>query len=540
MTSSTKKQPTDAAIDIAEIPYAPRPRARSFYVVLFFVVIPLWSVIPLAWTFVIYTLYYGKLWNFGWKGISCFALALSEVFFSVHHYHLVRSISGPSPNGPGNLAEMQAGMDRVLKSGLANLSQTTFDEESLDHERPGSPAESVDQLQADDPRAVEFRECMRAWFRRATWSSIKKQGVHAYLYWVFFNAPLPAPHAIPKEHRIVLDDTLMQIEKRSGTTFQDGASDQVSPILLTVDKVNVNWRPLAWYAMVFASNWVLRRWLVRSQDARFGSYNGLEYCIRIPKSWDAARGPRPIVFFHGLGLGLMQYKSVLSGLLRNFSDRPLLVPLQPNVSQDIFHPRFLKPMTKREMTACLSGLLKELGWVSSLEAGEDSSSSAKGLQKGGGVVMLSHSNGSFAHAWFLKAHPEMAVRSCFVDPITFCCWEGDMCYDFLYKRCSTGLDLVMRYFVGTELGVANTLQRYFDWTSNSLWFEEVPNARDPQKTLVVLGGKDAIVNAKRVKRYLSSHGVRQGMFYDPKGRHGQPFSARSPARAVITTWLKLA
>ena len=37
---------------------------------------------------------------------------------------------------------------------------------------------------------------------------------------------------------------------------------------------------------------------------------------------------------------------------------------------------------------------------------------------------MSHSNGSFVHAWLLKAHPELFRRSCFVDPVTFCSWEG--------------------------------------------------------------------------------------------------------------------
>jgi hypothetical protein len=54
----------------------------------------------------------------------------------------------------------------------------------------------------------------------------------------------------------------------------------------------------------------------------------------------------------------------------------------------------------------------------------------------------------------------------------------------------------MRYFVSTELGVANLLQRHFDWTSNSLWFEEIPNARDPSRTFFLLGGKDDIVCAE--------------------------------------------
>lgn len=58
------------------------------------------------------------------------------------------------------------------------------------------------------------------------------------------------------------------------------------------------------------------------------------------------------------------------------------------------------------------------------------------------------------------------------------------------------MHLIMRYFVGTELGVANALQRHFDWSSNSLWYEEIPNARDPSKATFFLGGKDSIINAE--------------------------------------------
>jgi len=57
-----------------------------------------------------------------------------------------------------------------------------------------------------------------------------------------------------------------------------------------------------------------------------------------------------------------------------------------------------------------------------------------------------------------------------------------------------GMEMLMRYFVGTELGVVNLLQRRFCWTANSLWFEEIPDARDYDKTLFLLGGKDDIVN----------------------------------------------
>lgn len=165
--------------DRPEIPYVPPPRTLSFYLVLFLFVLPLRLAIPFSWSFVIYTLYNYKLWHYGWKARLCFVFALSEVrpvpsdpymkhstsssqvFFSVYHYNLVLSISGPPRSGERNLAELQAGFQRVLKTGLADLA---VGEESLGVDRPGSPAEQLTQLQPDDPRAIEFREYMRAWY----------------------------------------------------------------------------------------------------------------------------------------------------------------------------------------------------------------------------------------------------------------------------------------------------------------------------------------------------------------------------------------
>jgi len=59
-----------------------------------------------------------------------------------------------------------------------------------------------------------------------------------------------------------------------------------------------------------------------------------------------------------------------------------------------------------------------------------------------------------------------------------------------------GFDMLMYYFVCSEIGVANFLHRQFDWSANSLWYEEIPHARDPSKSMFVLGGKDTIVNSR--------------------------------------------
>jgi len=269
---------------------------------------------------------------------------------------------------------------------------------------------------------------------------------------------------------------------------------------------------------------------------KYGSHQGLEYLVHIPKAWNGANDPRPILFIHGLGLGLLQYSIFLRHLVNAMIDRPVLVLLQPQISQDFLHSRYLKPLGRCQTVEKLLSLLVELGWVD--QGSTNASDRLTSASKTKGITILSHSNGSYTHAWLLKDCPNIVTRSCFVDPVTFCSWEGDVCYNFIYRNPTTGMELLMRYFVAAELGVANLLQRHFDWASNSLWYEEIPNARDPTKTFFMLGGKDAIVSSERVLKYLRSHGVQNGIWHDPDGRHGQALTVGGPGLIEIVRWLR--
>jgi hypothetical protein len=53
-----------------------------------------------------------------------------------------------------------------------------------------------------------------------------------------------------------------------------------------------------------------------------------------------------------------------------------------------------------------------------------------------------------------------------------------------------------------------------------------------------LGGKDSILNAERICRYLRSHGVQKGLWYDPDGRHGQALLAGGKGHEEILRWLQ--
>ncbi|TRM67722.1 hypothetical protein BD626DRAFT_479629 [Schizophyllum amplum] len=539
----------DMKKDIAEEPLAHRPYTTSFYAVLLLLVAPLWAAVPLAWLFVIYTLRTGKLYTVSWTYTALFVLALCEVFFSVYHYHLARRVAGPTPVGSGSLRELQIQFTRILKAGLASLPDDGFDEETTDAPRPGSPAEHIFQLDPHDPRAVDFRSTLRNWFGGAPWSAIDVHHVRQWLYWSMFNANMPPLDTLSPAHRGALDETLDLLQKRAGVVLPERVADPspaVKPILLTVDKVNICWRPFMFYAALWVVNRTLRYHLTRKHNATYTSHDGLEYIIRIPSAWNPETGPRPLVFLHGLGLGLLQYSMQLNYLLGHFTDRPLLFLIQPSISQDIFHPRFLTPLSRRETSSRLARLLESLGWADSdveCKGTAEASEISRALmdderQRRAGVTMMSHSNGSYTHAWILKDHPSIVTRSCFVDPVTFCSWEGDVCYNFLYRQPKNGLELLMYYFVGSELGVANLLQRHFDWSSNSLFYEEIPHARDPARTLYVLGGKDSIVNAARVKKYLTSHGIRKGLIFDPAGMHGQAMIIGGPSHTKMMQWIR--
>lgn len=237
-------------------------------------------------------------------------------------------------------------------------------------------------------------------FGKVPWSTIHKHELRTWLYWSTFNAPLPPPEYISPSHRVVLDEAVDLIQKRSGTIIPEGSNPVVKPLLLTLDEVKVTlWRPLAWYAGVGISNWLLKKWYEHKWDVRYGNHNGLEYLIRIPPAWNPNTGPRPIVFWHGLGLGLTQYKVLLSDLMRTMPDRPLLVPLQPHISQQVFHSRYLTPMGRHETVECLVGLMEELGWVSKQRKDLDGSETetetedqiSRPIDGRKGITMLSHS-----------------------------------------------------------------------------------------------------------------------------------------------------
>jgi hypothetical protein len=69
----------------------------------------------------------------------------------------------------------------------------------------------------------------------------------------------------------------------------------------------------------------------------------------------------------------------------------------------------------------------------------------------------------------------------------------------------------MNYFASTEIGIANLLQRQFDWAANTLFFEEIPHALDPSRNKFIVANDDVVLSApvsppqtSRIRRRLTT------------------------------------
>lgn len=262
----------------------------SFYVVLFFVIGPIYAAAPLAWALVLYALWTGRVW-YSQPWTATFLWAVLEVIFSLYHCVLARRVTVTPPRPPPELNVLQAAFTRVLKAGMANLPDRDHDvaaalqdDEQDEKERGsvprlGSPAEAVVQLDYHDPRAKHFRECMSTWFRKRPWSQIHTHEMRQWIYWSTFNAHLPSDSQLPSVHKAALDDALAMIEKRAGVPIKQGSNPACKPLLLTLDPVTVHPRPLTYYILVWAANFWIRRYFEREWGLTYGRSGDLEFVV---------------------------------------------------------------------------------------------------------------------------------------------------------------------------------------------------------------------------------------------------------------------
>lgn len=118
-----------------------------------------------------------------------------------------------------------------------------------------------------------------------------------------------------------------------------------------------------------------------------------------------------------------------------------------------------------------------------------------------GAVFVGHSLGTSLIAWMLHdpRGSSLVKGAVFLDPINFMLFDPSIAFNFIHRKPTSTIELLMHYFVARELFIAHTLSRHFSWSHNALFPEELP-----ESSVVVISSDDLIVPAKRTYDYLKA------------------------------------
>lgn len=192
---------------------------------------------------------------------------------------------------------------------------------------------------------------------------------------------------------------------------------------------------------------------------------------------DDETGKTPLIFVHGIGIGLIMYKSLIDCLLK--SGRPIFLPEIPYVSG--FRP-WQSPnavLSPAVVTSTMTAILATHGYLSG--------------------AFVGHSYGTSWLSYMIKYSPNVIAAALFLDPICFCLHMPRLTKQFVYHRPDPGS---ISYIVRTDVTVNWTIQRSFPWARIILFTEDihVPCA-------VFLSEHDQLVPAGKIESYLKSKGA---------------------------------
>ncbi|KAI4152850.1 MAG: hypothetical protein LQ340_002677 [Diploschistes diacapsis] len=341
-----------------------------------------------------------------------------------------------------------------------------------------------------DPEAY-----LSKWFLNAPLSAIHRDNVKEFFCWAFFNRGAWGP-----EDEQELEEYVDRIEELIGAKLKPGRG-RVKAMRPTLDPVKALHRPLLWYtiiALVDAITYVRLR-LHGFQHYRLPFSRFLTVFpprIITLASWRTSSSPplsywhkphtsktrKPIVFVHGIGIGLWPYVNFMIEVNkphRDSSDGQIgiiaieLMPICSRITGEI-----------QDQESICRGIMKTIG-----EHGWDR------------FELVTHSFGSVIATNLLKMQDAASRISsiALVDPASILLHLPDVAYNFTRRPPRKANEYQLYYFASTDICVANTIARHFFWAENILWKEALRN----RKVTVVLCGRDLIVNTHAVGRYLA-------------------------------------
>ncbi|KAH9900781.1 Alpha/Beta hydrolase protein [Cubamyces lactineus] len=328
------------------------------------------------------------------------------------------------------------------------------------------------------------------WFFSTAPDGIKRDNMIEWLLWAIFGTHR---EGLKDEWAEELQGYLRKMESLFGHEMEDGWDQTVRCMKITLDPVDMIHRPLLWYFIVTIVDTITAIQLMHRGFRHYTSSQCIAYFP--PRTFTAFSNASPhpdliywlrphrsatkdpVLFLHGIGIGLWPYVPFFADLIEADPDVGIIALENLSISMRISRP----PLTRAEMLQAITELLD-----------------AHNIPR---VIVAAHSYGTVIAAHMLR-EPALAARVSawlLVDPVPFLLHMPAVAYNFVYRAPRTANEWQLWYFASRDPDIARALARHFFWSQNILWKEDL----EGKEVAVVLCGKDQIVDAAEVRRYLT-------------------------------------
>ncbi|KAH7009052.1 hypothetical protein B0J12DRAFT_691966 [Macrophomina phaseolina] len=222
----------------------------------------------------------------------------------------------------------------------------------------------------------DYERYLKGWFMGAPLSEIKRDNLKEFLTWAFLNSG-----DVNEMDEEEFEEYIGDVEKRLGREIESGRGN-ARCLRLSVDKVEMSHRSLFWYLCVFIVDSIASARLLyynfdyhRTSRRHYFSVfpirpHNLFAKTRSPSSkityWHrphTAKTKLPILFIHGIGIGLYPYVNFLSEINAASSSKGMegvgiiaieIMPISFRITS--------AALQKDEMCAEINRILKAHGW----------------------------------------------------------------------------------------------------------------------------------------------------------------------------------
>ncbi|RYO86031.1 hypothetical protein DL766_003624 [Monosporascus sp. MC13-8B] len=367
--------------------------------------------------------------------------------------------------------------------------------EETNHPPPLSRAERKAFIKRCLAYMPDTEQYLQMWFLGADRSEIRRENLRDFLLWAFFDR---GPGLESEEDDAELDEYVVLVEHSLGRKLEPGRG-RAEGLRLTLDEVETRYRSVVWYLIIGVVDALTHCQLALSgfeyhaqPRSRVLSVipHRLQNLIASRRSaspdlsyWyqpHTAKDKLPVVFLHGIGVGLWAYVQFLSGLnerARGDEQIGIMAVEYLPVSSRLTGA----PLPKADFLRQVTAILASHGWDN--------------------FVLASHSYGSVlaTHMFQSETLGPRIESAVLIDPVTILLHLPNVAYNFTRRKPRRANEWLLWYFASMDPGVAHCLARHFFWKENIVWKEDLVNAtREPARANGLVSGSSTAKRKRRV------------------------------------------